>query len=234
MGSFRIHELLCRYATIFSSERELMAKQVKLGKLKTKEGQVVIAESAAELKKQTGVRHIFSLLQGDLYVDGSCSWPTHRDAARAGWAAVQLNEEGEVVAVGMGTVAGHFQQQSTIGEQLGLLMGAGEAEHGVNIQSDCAGVIAQHRKPYQVAAGAKTKFAGFRKERAIALGTRGQKHGLAKVKAHRSAKEAESLTTEEYRHWRGNDSADAAAKEAVKMHNTPEATCHAMSKATAW
>ena len=38
MGSFRIHELLCRYTTIFSSERELMAKQVKLGKFKTKEG----------------------------------------------------------------------------------------------------------------------------------------------------------------------------------------------------
>ena len=38
MGSFRIHELLCRYTTVFSSERELMAKQVKLGKFKTKEG----------------------------------------------------------------------------------------------------------------------------------------------------------------------------------------------------
>ena len=90
------------------------------------------------------MKNIFTLSQGDLCVDGSCAWPTHSDAARAGWAAVPLDAEGELVASGVGTVPGHFAQQSAVGEQFALLMAAAEAENGINIQSDCAAVITQH------------------------------------------------------------------------------------------
>ena len=76
-----------------------------------------------ELERMCQSKNVFSAAQGDLYVDGSCSWGTHPEAARAGWAAVQLDDDGQVLAAAMGTVPGHFQQRAVEGEQHALLWG---------------------------------------------------------------------------------------------------------------
>ena len=82
--------------------------------------------------------------------------------------ATQLSGD-EVLAAAMGTLPGRFQQTYVEGEQHALLWRAAEAERGVNIQIDCASVLAHQRKTYQISAWPRTQFAGYRQDRTIAL-----------------------------------------------------------------
>ena len=149
---------------------------------------------------------------------------------------MQLDDHGSILAAGQGTIGGARPQTSTEGEQMALLQGASQAETGINIRSDCAAAISHNKKPYRVAAGHKTKYAAYRKRRAIATGNRGQRHGLTKVKAHRTKAEVAAMDSEALRHWRGNEKADELAKQAMGWHQmqTPQATCDAIAKATTW
>ena len=139
-----------------------------------------------------------------------------------------------MLAAGQGTVSSSFQQRSVEGEQHAILYGSTAAEPGCGIQSDCAAAIATNRKPYVVAAGPKAQFAGYRRDKAKGLGTRGQRHGLSKTKAHRNKREIEHLPVEEKQHWQGNGVVDSLAKAAVTWHATDAATCSAMEKETLW
>ena len=57
--------------------------------------------------------------------------------------------------------------------------------------------------------------------------------GLVKPKHTGAKQEAEKLAAAEKQHWRGNNTVDLLAKEAVEWHKTEAVMCTAMEKATA-
>ena len=59
---------------------------------------------------------------GRVWLDGSCEDSSDPFLARAGWAAVQINEQGIVSKAMYGNVPGHIQQSAVNGEHLALLM----------------------------------------------------------------------------------------------------------------
>ena len=81
------------------------------------DGTKVTASTEDELKQKLGRKYVFQKSLGEVYVDGSCSWPRHRTAARAAWAATQVDNDGEVIVAGQGTVSNCFRQRAVEGEQ---------------------------------------------------------------------------------------------------------------------
>ena len=102
------------------------------------------------------------------------SWQTHKLASRAAWAAAQFDEAGKLLAAGQGTVSAIHPQTAVEGEHHGLLHGAGGAAWGTGLQSDCASAVAHSRNPYAAAVGAHRRYAGHRRARVVAVGSRGQ------------------------------------------------------------
>ena len=86
----------------------------------------------------------------------------------------------------------------------------------------------------QAGCGPTTTFCGYRRERATATQSRGLKHGLSKVKAHRTKQAIAAMGAEEAHHTAGNSTVDVLAKEACGWHQTAVGTCNAMAKATKW
>ena len=165
-------------------------------------------------------------------MDGSCLRPGRRGTARGGWAAVQIDEQGKVLASGQGTLVG--RQLAIEGEHKAMNEAMVAAEHGLTIQRDCAAVATANRKPYAVAAGARTRFSGKRRQRCKQLGARANKHGIEKTKAHRTKKEVEGLSKEEQQRWAGNGKSDELAKAVVEWHVTPADESEGRAKQTLW
>ena len=193
---------------------------------------LITAKTEKEIMEKNGGQQVFQKSHGDLYVDGSCRWPTDAAAARASWAAVQINTEGNILAAAQGTIGADFRQAAVEGEQHAVLFGMGAAEQGVTLQCDCASVLRHARQPYKQAAGPRRRFAGYRRERATATQSRGLKHGLSKVKAHRTKQAIAAMGAEEAHHTAGNSTVDGLAKEACGWHQTAVDTRNAVAKAT--
>ena len=64
------------------------------------DGKLVRATTEEELCQRCDIDQVFLKQHGDLYMDGSCGWPAHAKAARAGWALAQVDEEGLLLASG--------------------------------------------------------------------------------------------------------------------------------------
>ena len=160
------------------------------------DGSMIEAATAEELKEKIGHKYIFQENNGDLYVDGSCEWPRHKTAARAAWGIVQINEKQEIVASGQGTVGGNYRQHSVEGEHHGMLQGLVHAKPGVDIQCDCAAVIAHSRKPHAVAAGPRN-IVSYRRQRVKQTRQRGHRHSIVNIKAHRTAEGLEEMIEKE-------------------------------------
>ena len=86
-------------------------------------------------------------MRGDLCIDGSCGWPTNVEAARTGWAAVQVDAAGAVIVADQGFAEFGKAQTAVTGEQEGLLQGTMQAEPGLTVHVDCATLLAQDNKP---------------------------------------------------------------------------------------
>ena len=81
------------------------------------------ATAAHTLKANMGCSSICTCGVGDMYVDVSCLWPTHPEAARVAWAALQLDQQSLAAAVGQGKVSSAFKKSVTEEEQHALLIG---------------------------------------------------------------------------------------------------------------
>ena len=111
----------------------------------TQGAETITAYSSSELKEKLGRKHVFLRANGPIYDDGSCKWPTHKEAARAAWAAVQLDNDGAVIVAAQGTVAGGHRQGSLEGEHYASLRSMANAEPGSELVVGCAAAIAHNR-----------------------------------------------------------------------------------------
>eukprot|EP00973_Karenia_brevis_P085681 11885605-Karenia_brevis.AAC.1 len=88
----------------------------------------------------------FRVHDGEIWLDGSCADPSDIFLARAGWSAVQLDPNGNLVKAVYGNVPGHIQQSAVNGEHMALKMGAVRCEDKNTFYVDCQAVISNHRK----------------------------------------------------------------------------------------
>ena len=153
---------------------------------------------------------------GDVFLDGSCKNPRSRNAARAGWACVQVVEKGAFVRSLSGTVPYAIKQAAVTGEYGGILNAIANVERGIFLLGDCMGVVQNFYKSYAGAAGPTKKFANYWREMHHLVGGWSDFANLLKVKAHVDKSKLEDEG--EIYYALGNDLADIEAKEAVDRH----------------
>ena len=83
------------------------------------------------------------IMQGDIYLDGSCIFPRYRRLRRAGWAVTCLNERGHCKCAAYGAVPRWFGPEQTArdGEDWAAIM-LGQITMGkCHFKSDCKGTV---------------------------------------------------------------------------------------------
>ena len=157
-------------------------------------------------------------IQGMAYQDGSAYPHCIRMLARAGWGVVMLDEAGVPAARVYGPVWAPSPQTSAAGEWASYAAMTCLAEGPVTGHQDYKTIVDRLKKPLVCQLAASSPYAGFVR---ASLG-HASKFVLdnIKVKAHVSDQEAEA-DAQLKQHKRGNDAADAAAKEGVRMHVQP-------------
>ena len=93
------------------------------------------------------------------FLDGSCKNPRSKNAARAGWACVQVDEKGAFVRSLSGTVPYGIKQAAVTGEYSGLLHAIANVGQGMVFLEDCMGVCQNFYNSYAGAAGPTKKYA---------------------------------------------------------------------------
>ena len=154
-------------------------------------------------------------VQGDVYVDGSCSRHVVREMNRAGWAVVCVDEQGEILARAYGPVCAPLPQTSQAAEFVAFAAAVRLAAGPTSIFEDCSNVIRAAHADAAQTLSERRPHAGIMKD---ARAEPGWKHirEVAKVKAH--VKEQEVSDPLLKRHAICNDYADATAKEGKDMH----------------
>ncbi len=159
-------------------------------------------------------------LAGDVYTDGSATNPRHPEVRRAGWAAIQVDDQGELIKGVYGHVPAEASTEQTAGAgELYALRRAAELAAGDTVihtdyQTIIDGVKAgeaaccHHRKPSASA------------WRAYWRAAEGGNCAVYKVKAHRTR--AEAMGDDDPRaftQWKANRTADIHAKLGAKLHH---------------
>jgi len=109
----------------------------------------------------------FNLDDGKIFVDGS-GWNPTSTVPRAGWAAVQIDADGAVLKALWGTVPPGKVQHANMAEHMALCKAAnGAAAPGMEVVSDCQGVVDLHAKGRVWALGPKRLYAGLYKESSV-------------------------------------------------------------------
>ena len=78
--------------------------------------------------------------EGDVYVDGSCFNPTDLPLSRAGFATVQMNNDGTLHKAIYGSVPAAFRQTSLAGEYASLTVAYEMGKHA-RVFADCADLV---------------------------------------------------------------------------------------------
>lgn len=182
----------------------------RLWKEMSENGEIIVSDTAPAREP------FFPRDEGDVFLDGSCKNPRSKNAARAGWACVQVDERGNFVRSMSGTVHHGIKQAAVTGEYCGIAHAMANVEQGTVLLGDCLGVVQNFHKGYVHAAGPKKKYGNFWREIHQRFGNWTDYASLLKVKAHvdKSTLEDEGeiyLAT-------GNELADLEAKEAVDRH----------------
>ena len=163
----------------------------------------------------TEQKRCFQAAGGPIYVDGSCVPHAIPELARAAWAAVQLDEQGKLVASASGPVPAGWPQTSQAAEHLAMVHAVRNADPDCTIVGDCQNVVETARAgpcPHrwrQLLYGGCWKTA-WRSPAAKAL------LSFNKVKSHQAW---EAMPEGPQRDAaRGNDAADFWAKHALTQH----------------
>ena len=88
-----------------------------------------------------GPGDLFDPADGGVYGDGSCLNPASKWLARAGYAAVQVNQEGDVIRGLFGNVPSAFPQTSLAAEFVAFANAATHASVGCEYVGDCQAVL---------------------------------------------------------------------------------------------
>ena len=164
----------------------------------------------------------FRAEDGHVYTDGSCFYSSCKDLAHAGWAAVQIDSEGQWTKALYGCVPDAFSQAAVVAEHVAVVFVAGNAADALELKCDCAAVVNGFAPGYKHAAGPERPQAGFWRE----VKTRGQwpnLQSISKVKAHLAL--ADASTHAELLDIQGNDKADFFAKKGAQLHSSKWSAC---------
>ncbi len=173
-------------------------------------------------------------LTGDVYTDGSCKGPFWR-TARAGWAAVQIDELGRWASTLNGTLGGPFAS-SFRAELKAILEALRIAVPPITLHTDNAAVIGGIQKGKEWCTSSKAKCADIWKDIWFYIEELGDDVRFVKVKAHTTWMDVLLGRTEHVHHY-GNDLADQAAKAATRAAeaDSPAAGANAqLRRALAW
>ena len=166
-------------------------------------------------------------IQGQVFVDGSCSKHVIKDLCRAAWAC-SVFSNGERQCEMRCPVHAPLPQSPQCAEFSGFT-GAAMCLVGPSaLHSDCLNVIKQFNAPPEQQADFKRVYAGHTLQ---AKHDDGAKHitDVIKVKAQQSLSDPD--LSEEERFVRiGNDCADEGAKQAVLLHPSDEAQLEVINK----
>ncbi len=155
-------------------------------------------------------------MEGHLYIDGSCTTPMVRELARAGCSIVRTNAEGTPTKILRAAVPRHLPQTAQAGEYLayGIVMKA--LSGAATITGDCRNVVDAANGTVRNALAHTKMYAGILLS-AFADPRKRQWAGQIKwTRAHCKATGEEPRDV--LRDIKGNEAADAAAKEAVGDH----------------
>ena len=83
----------------------------------------------------------FDSTQGPVYTDGSADLNDSPQHAHAGWACVQIDDEGAILKAARGAVPCAFEQSSSIAEHIAWYMAAFNAKDIITVVSDNQGVV---------------------------------------------------------------------------------------------
>ncbi len=167
-------------------------------------------------------------LQGNIFIDGSCTTSVWREMQRAAFSAVQVSEEGRAEKTVSMPLWSSLPQTPQAAEHAVMAAVVQLLRGPSTIFGDCKGVIDAMAK------GPKGYLDGSLRYGGVLLFTQKYPEGLShvreivKVKAHQCINAALSPTER----WRavGNDLADKAAKAAVGRHDQPSAAQSAQLK----
>ncbi len=155
-------------------------------------------------------------MRGHLYIDGSCTTPTIRELARAGCSIVSTNAEGTPTKILRAAVPRHLPQTAQAGEYLayGIVMKAlcGEA----TITGDCRNVVDAANGKVRNALAHTKLYAGILLSTLADPQKKKWAGQIRWMRAHCKATGDEP--SDVLRDIKGNEAADAAAKEAVRDH----------------
>ena len=153
--------------------------------------------------------------QGYMFVDGSCSREVSPELSRAGWAVILSDGQGRHLASISGPLLRQFfraPQRPSLPHSLRLPNVGLRAPF--LIFSDCLNVVRQALEPLAAKISYRRPCAGF------LLQTLGQASG-ATIKVKGRQLDRPDLTDEQKFHKLGNDSADAAARQAAARRPRP-------------
>ena len=163
---------------------------------------------------------LFDPADGKVYGDGSCYNPASKWLARAGFAAVQVDQGGEVIRAIYGNVPASLPQTSLAAEYLAFVSAATHASLACEYVGDCQDVLSAFNAGQVSAMQSKGPHACIWKNLFMRHPTYRQ-HIVAvhKVKAHQCLDNV--FDPVGALHVRGNFRADELAKEGGLLHSLP-------------
>ncbi len=172
-----------------------------------------VGDEAAEAEGPAG-----TTVEGEIYIDGSCTTSTISGLARAGCAIVQMQGL-RVVKKALAAVPDYMPQTAQAAEHLGMALAYRYVEGPSNLIGDCLGVVKALNATMASMLAKGRRYAGLMADTLRDPGRRRLVQSVRWVKAHRT--HVEGMSEQEAMDVAGNNAADAAAKEAVKLHPRP-------------
>ncbi len=169
-----------------------------------------VGDEAAEAEGPAGMT-----IEGEIYIDGSCTSSTICGLARAGCAIIQMQGL-RVVKKALAAVPDYLPQTAQAAEHLGMALAYRYVAGRSNFMGDCLGVVKALNATMTSMLAKGRRYAGLLADTLRDPGRRGLVQTVRWVKAHRTY--AEGMSEQEAMDVAGNNAADAAAKEAVKLH----------------
>ena len=147
---------------------------------------------------------------GPVYTDGSCFEGSWGLAARAGYAAVQVDGAGNLVRALYAPVPAGCPQTAAFAGHPAVKQAAGHSRMPIEVAADCSPVVKCIMAGPGYATHYKRPVGGIWRHMQW-----GSLSGAVKVKAHAEKDDASQQGW--LRHWMGNDYADTVAKMAASM-----------------
>ena len=160
---------------------------------------------------------IFDARDGEVYIDGSCSGPTWFTLARAGFAIVQINQQGDIVRAIYGSLPSRLPQNSIQAEGASLVV-AFEMARRCKAVSDCQAVIDGFKKGSDAAATPSNPLGGVWRQISTQRGADAIVE-IDKIKSHQAQPAQHSSG---WLQWEGNFEADELAKAGAELSAVPQ------------